>query len=472
MNCVELFTEQEREKSELPALWMPDQGLTTFSELKNLAERVQRLCRGQGVGPGENVLLFEGIGPRLYASILGILGMGASVVLVEPWMKINDIRRIMDIVRPRLFLTNLVGRLWGWRIPSVRAIPNWAGTQTLRRETQGSGFHLEPVPDETPGVMVFTSGTSGNPKGIVRGHGFLVKQHRIIAQRLHLDGFQGPDLSIFANFVLSNLVSGRCSVIIPHKWPLKVLRKVDSLPSNLQPETLTCGPAFLDRLMGSARLKGLRAVHVGGALSDCRVLEKGFESWPEAHWMLVYGSSEAEPVSISCARKAVKQSRSRNYLQNLFLGDPVPELSFSVEKDSVWVTGPQVCPLYLANEEANRLFKRRDEKGRIWHFMGDRILSDEAGWWFAGRSEQRAEDFQLEQKVYSLVGSSDSFIFRDREERLFLLGKNLKPYREKILKEHTEIQRVIDARVYRDKRHRAKIDRGLSMRKGAPWIAG
>ena len=472
MNCIELFSAQQREKSEQPALWMPDKGVITFSDLKSLAERTQRLCRRKKIKPGESVLLFEGIGPRLYASILGLLGIGVSVVLVEPWMKINDIQKIIDQVKPKLFLTNSLGKLWGLRIPSVRSIPNWAGTHTLKRESPGSGFHLEQVPDDTPGVMVFTSGTSGNPKGIVRRHGSLVHQQEIITRELLLDRFQGPDLNIFANFVLLNLALGRCSVIVPHKWPKSVLRKIDSLPSKLQPETLTCGPAFLDRLADCARIKRLRSIHVGGALSDCRVFEKGFKKWPEAHWLLVYGSSEAEPVSISDARTAVEQSRKRNYLQTLFLGGPVPELSFSLEKESVWVTGPHVCPMYLANEEANRLYKRRDEKDRVWHFMGDRILADEAGWWFAGRSEQRLEDFQLEQKIYSLVDSSESFVFRDSRERLFLLGKNLKPHQDRILKEHNEIQGVIDARVYRDKRHRAKIDRGLSVRKGASWIAG
>ncbi len=472
MNCIELFTAQCREKEGDPALWMHDHGTTTFADLRDLSERVQRLCRSKGVAPGDSVLLFEGIGPGLYASVLGILAMGASVVLVEPWMKVGDLHRIMALVKPRLFLTNTLGKLWGLRIPSVRSIPNWAGTRSLKRMALGKGMHLEQVSEDTPAVMVFTSGTSGNPKGIVRTHGFLAQQQQILTRDLDLDRFPGPDLSIFANFVLSNLASGRCSVIIPHKWPEPVLKKVDTLPEQLQPVTMACGPAFLKRLLGSAKVRRLKSVHVGGALSDCQVFEEGFKQWPEARWHLVYGSSEVEPVTMWDARSAVKQSRSRDCFQTLFLGGPVPEISFSIEPDSLWVSGPHVCPGYIANDDANRRYKRKDEEGRIWHCMGDRVIADDAGWWFAGRSEQRLQDFQLEQRIYSLVGSSDSFVFRNGKDELFLLGSNLTPFQDRIKNECKEISRVVEARVYRDRRHRAKIDRRLSVKKGAPWIAG
>jgi hypothetical protein len=186
----------------------------------------------------------------------------------------------------------------------------------------------------------------------------------------------------------------------------------------------------------------------------------------------VYGSSEAEPVSVADARLAVKLSRDRDLHQALFVGTPVPEIRYSLEPESLWVSGGHVCPRYIANEEANRLFKRTDEAGRSWHFMGDRIEADGTGWWFAGRSEQSPEDFRLEQAVYRLVGSSNSWVHRDGRGRIFLLGEGLEPHRERILGEHKEIHRILSARVYRDRRHRAKIDRARSVKKGAPWIAG
>ncbi len=354
VNCIELFLDQSRDKPDKPALRMPGKAPVTFRDLRVTAGKFQALCRRNGVGPGDSVLLFEGIGPRLYGAILGILGMGASVVLLEPWMKVASIRMIMETVQPRLFLTSRLGRLWGLRLPSVKALPAWAGTGAAAREVTGAEFRLESVPEETPAAMVFTSGTSGNPKGIVRGHGFLAHEHELLTQRLDLHGFSGPDLSIFANFVLTNLASGRCSVIIPHRWKASHIRELDALPGELQPETMTCGPAFLQRLTGLAELKKIKRANVGGALTDCGTLEAAFSAWPDARWFLVYGSSEAEPVSVSDARRSTERSRARGLFQALYLGRPIPEIRYELEEDSLWVSGRHVCPRYIANEEANR----------------------------------------------------------------------------------------------------------------------
>jgi len=472
MNCIELFLEQSRDKRDRPALWMPSGGVVTFSELERFSAKAQTLCLRSGLAPGDSVLLFEGIGPRLYASVLGILALGISIVLVEPWMKVGDIHRIMEIVRPKLFLAGWLGKAWGLRVSAIRSIPQWAGTGALAGEAGGRDFHLEQVDAETPGVMVFTSGTSGNPKGIVRGHGFLLEQHNTINRNLGLDRFPGPDLCIFTNFVLSNLASGRCSVIIPHSWKASALAEVDSLPENLQPETLACGPTFLAHMIDRVELKRLKTVHVGGALTDCRTFEAGFARWPEVHWVLGYGSSEAEPVAVTDAAPAVRESRARGCFQTLLVGRPVPEIAYNLEPESLWVSGRHVCPRYIGNDQANRLYKRTDEAGRIWHCMGDRIVADEAGWWYQGRSEQRPADFKLEQKIYSLLDSSASFVFTDAAGRRHLLGEGLKAHRDRILRECPELEGVIEAKVYRDKRHRAKIDRGLSVKKGAKWLAG
>jgi len=472
MNCIELFLRQSRERARQPALRMPGKAPVSFEELRDTAAGFQALCRRSGVGPGHGVLLFEGIGPRLYGAVLGILALGASVVLLEPWMKRDSIRRILETVKPRLFLAGSLGRLWGLRVPAVRALPAWAATRAAARDTGSRDFVVESVDRDTPGVLVFTSGTSGHPKGIARSHGFLAHEHELLTRRLGLERFRGPDLSIFANFVLSNLASGRCSVIVPHRWKASHLRELDALPACLQPETAACGPAFLGRLVSLAHLRSLKAAYVGGALTDCGTLEAAFRRWPETAWTLVYGSSEAEPVSTADARQAAALSRQRGFVQTLFVGRPIPEIRYALEAESLWVSGDHVCPRYIANEEANRRYKRTDLQGRSWHFMGDRIREEAGGWWFAGRSEQALEDFELEQAVYGLTGSSSAFVFRDAQNRACLLGEGLRKHEERIRGRHREIHRIVHARVYRDRRHRAKIDRVKSVRKGAPWNAG
>ena len=95
-------------------------------------------------------------------------------------------------------------------------------------------------------------------------------------------------------------------------------------------------------------------------------------------------------LSTCAATLAVRESRERNYHQALFVGRPVPEIEFSIEPESIWVAGRHVCPRYIGNEEANRLYKWTDDEGRIWHRMGDLGSIDARGRvWFAGRKAER-----------------------------------------------------------------------------------
>ncbi len=84
-------------------------------------------------------------------------------------------------------------------------------------------------------------------------------------------------MTLFANFALANLTAGRTSIIVHPKWNEKQLREIFSLPKELQPISLTTGPAFLIQLLQYENiLPELRSVHVGGALTDTWIFKKAF----------------------------------------------------------------------------------------------------------------------------------------------------------------------------------------------------
>ena len=89
-----------------------------------------------------------------------------------------------------------------------------------------------------------------------------------------------------------------------------------------------------------------------------------------------------------------------------------------------------------------------------------------------GRSGQAAEDFQLEQKIYAHLSSSLSFVQRDKSGKIYVLGEKLKPHTLAIKKQFPEVGDVKEVKIFRDRRHRARIDRGLSIKKGASWLLG
>ena len=471
MNCIELFQKRVAERPNQMAVWIPGQEPVTFSELQSLGARIQKLLLNKGAKPGDAVLLLDGLGARLYGCVSALLSMGCSVILVEPWMPVAKIHQMIDLAKPRFFLSNVLGFLWGVRVQAIRKIPHWVRLSEINSvaSSPGQKLHIESVDPKAHGILTFTSGTTGNPKGVVRTQGYLMKQHEVLSEHLHAEKYKGPDLCIFANFVLSNLGSGRGSVIIPPKWSEKSFMALDQLPKEHQPLTLTTGPAFLLQLMKNSANSSLQAIHVGGALTDCQIFEKAFNKWPNTHFGHIYGGSEVEPVAVTDAQVAVNQSKKRGYFQTLYLGRNVEQIQPMLEPDNLWVAGPHVCPEYLGNQRENELFKRKDSAGTLWHSMGDRVREDQEGWWYMGRAGQSAQDFELEQKLYSFLGSSKSFVLNQGKNKI-LVGEKLRVRKPEVLRKFSQLDEVCETRIYRDRRHRARIDRKKTLEKGPSWI--
>jgi hypothetical protein len=129
---------------------------------------------------------------------------------------------------------------------------------------------------------------------------------------------------------------------------------------------------------------------------------------------------------------------------------------------TLWISGEHVCGEYLGNPEENLRSKSRDGEGRLWHAMGDRMTEDAEGLWYQGRSFQMPEDFLLEQKIYRQLAHTRAFIFRDKSNLPVLTGEGIKTQSKELLKNFPEISRIQEKRIIRDRRHRARIDRGAS----------
>jgi acyl-coenzyme A synthetase/AMP-(fatty) acid ligase len=464
MNCVELFARQAAERPAQAALLIPGERPLSYAELGSQAAAVQRLLQQRGLACGDSVLVFDQLSYRLYAALIGMIGMGVRVLLIEPWMPVARIERVVELTRPKAFWCNWAGRLWGSRIKAIRGIPQWIAPST--RGHAGS-FAIEDVPAEHPGIVAFTSGTTGDPKGVSRTHGYLEVQHRVLSRALHVERHSGPDLCIFANFALSNLAAGRTSILVPSSWGASLLERLWSLPSELQPVTTTCGPAFLLQMLRYGDLPRLQSIHVGGALTDCWILEEAFRRWPGANIEHVYGSSEVEPVAHGDARRMVAESRARGFFQTLALGQAAQEIEADFHSDGLWVAGPHVSPKYVGNQAESNRFKKLDEQGRLWHFMGDRIERDGDTLWYSGRSAQTREDFALEQSIYQHAQSSTSFVHRTPQGKRVLIGRGLERVLPRLpLSLRDSFDRTFDvARIRRDRRHRARIDRLATIHK-------
>jgi len=172
----------------------------TFDDLRLLTDALGRYLRDQGVTPGERVCLFMDRLPELYLGFLAILKIGA---IAQPlfsafgdeslWTRLDDAQTSV-VLTQRKHLAKV--RRIRQRLPALRCVvvvdagaaALAAGEVALALDDLPPPPRFEPHPStaDTPSVLHYTSGTTGQPKGALHAHGSLVAQYSTSQRALDL----------------------------------------------------------------------------------------------------------------------------------------------------------------------------------------------------------------------------------------------------------------------------------------------
>ena len=393
-----------------------------------LQDRVRALSAGlreRGITPGDAVVIFIPMSIDLYVALLAVLHAGATAVFVDAWSGSRRIETAISLSRPRAFLGTPRSFLLRWSRARIRAVPLalMAGRRFLklaRHERRGSQVTAPAsVGAETPAIVTFTTGTTGQPRGALRTHGFLWEQHLVLKE--HMGLLQSDvDMPTLPIFVLNNLASGVRSVL-PDFDPR---RPADIDPARILAQmtqervtTATASPAFFERLLtwceAHSQSLPLRSAFTGGAPVPPALARRLSGSLIRGAGHVLFGSTEVEPVSgISAADYVARiETPPTQRPLGLCVGRPVPQLGLQLidpvdgaipagtslssqavpagEIGEIVVSGSHVLPSYLNDDVANRE-TIHVENGRLWRRTGDcGSLDGDGRLWLVGRLSQR-----------------------------------------------------------------------------------
>ena len=92
MNLLSPFLDNVDRWSARTAIVAPQGDSATFGALAERSERLAARWRGQGIAPGDRVLLAMPLGVALYAAIAALWRIGAVAVFPEPALGLNGLR--------------------------------------------------------------------------------------------------------------------------------------------------------------------------------------------------------------------------------------------------------------------------------------------------------------------------------------------------------------------------------------------
>jgi amino acid adenylation domain-containing protein/non-ribosomal peptide synthase protein (TIGR01720 family) len=299
--CIhELFEAQTERSPNSIALIFGEQRIT-YAELNGRANQVAHCLRGLGTRPEDTVGICLERSPDLVIGVLAVLKAGGAYVVIDPSYPKARIDSMLSDARPHVLLTrNTFPALHFFEGAIVR----------LERDrdhiAQESTSNLANVAlPRNAAYIVYTSGSTGSPKGIVIEHRSLVNHVTSIARDYELTirdrvlQFSSPAFDVFAEEVFPTLVSGASLVLRPDEivfLPSALNEFIENrqltvlnLPASYWHEWVSDLERSGERLAGSLRL-----VIVG----DERVIPERWNRWlmlAGAHIEArnAYGPSEA-----------------------------------------------------------------------------------------------------------------------------------------------------------------------------------
>jgi olefin beta-lactone synthetase len=406
----------------------------TYSELDEVSDRLARGLQETGIVKGTRTVLMVTPGLDFFALAFALFKVGAVLVAVDPGMGVKNLGLCLEEAEPEAFIgirkahMARILKQWAKSTLSINVVveaSKLAGlfmTDMNRLHELGAQSNkpaMNSVDAEDRAAILFTSGSTGVPKGVNYSHANFTAQVKAL-QNLYDIKPGEIDLATFPLFALFAPAMGMTSIIPEMDFtrpgsvdPVKIYDAINDFKAT----TMFGSPALLNRVgrwgaENSKRLPTLKRVLSAGAPVSPAIIERfNYMLENDVEIFTPYGATESLPVSsIGSKEVLLETAKLTGEGRGVCIGKPVEGIRVKIidvsdQAISDWkdahiletnqigeiiVQGPQVSTSYYNRADSNEFAKISDDEGGFYHRMGDLGYFDaQDRLWFCGRKSER-----------------------------------------------------------------------------------
>ena len=382
----------------------------TFKELDDDSTLLAAGLHNMGVRPGTRLALLVPPSIDFISLVFAMFKAGVVTILIDPGMGRGNLVKCLSESAPEGFvgipLAQAIRAILRWRFPRARYNVTlgrrwfWGGTTIAAlRARKLANFQPVATKGSDPAAIIFTTGSTGPPKGVLYRHGNFNQQVNEIRDFYQIQPGE-IDLPGFPLFALFNCAMG-VTTVLPE---MDATRPASVNPRNIIDHvndwkiTQAFGSPALWNVVGryceerKITLPTLKRVLSAGAPVPPHVLRRMKNAIaPDGDVHTPYGATESLPVASIAASEILSQTAARSAegagtcVGRRFPGmewkviriqdGPIPtidqaEVLPAGEIGELIVQGGVVTTEYVTRVDANALHKIRDG-AKFWHRMGD-----------------------------------------------------------------------------------------------------
>jgi len=388
----------------------------SFGEVARRSASLAATFEAHGVGRGDVVLTLIGSRPEWVLAMVACFRIGAVVLPCNEQLRSNDLRLRFEVAKPKLIVADVRN------LAEVEA----AGPACTVLAVPDEDLFAAPVPAPAPAatdllatdpcLITFTSGTTGEPKGVLHGQRYLPGQ---LLQATHwLDARPGELVWCTAasgwsksarNAFVAPWLRGAAALL--HDARFEPAERLEILAS--EGVNVLCMAPTEYRVIAKraelAPLPRLRALVAAGEALNPEVL-RVFQEGLGLDIRDGYGQTETGQLTGMPPGEPVRPGS---------MGKPLPGVDLRVEDGELVLADPASDPTFFLHN----LGEDPPPPGMPWH-TGDRVHQDEDGFlYFEGRADDviisagyRIGPFEVESALVSHVAVAEAAVVEAPDE--------------------------------------------------------